>query len=118
MMKYICSITCLLTFASSLCIASDMKVYGNGCGYTARELPRATVVTPSGNTTSYMWSSRPVGMEQVVVHSGRVDNGTAWGKHIEYRPMSPGNAALDSLKRSKTGTEFFFSLLQLLLSQK
>ncbi|MBO5683407.1 MAG: hypothetical protein J6R92_00520 [Akkermansia sp.] len=118
MMKYICSITCLLTFASSISTASDMKVYGKGSGYTTRELPYATVVTPDGNTTSYMGASRPVGMERVVVHSGRVDNGTAWGKHIEYRPMSPGKAALDSLKRSKTGTEVFFSLLQLLLSKK
>ena len=117
-MKYFCYITCLLTFASSLCIASDMKVYGKGCGYTARELPRATVVTPSGNTTSYMGSSRPVGMERVVVHSGRVDNGTAWGKHIEYRPMSPGNAARDTFKRSSNGTELIINLLFVLLGSK
>lgn len=117
-MKYFCYITCLLTFASSLCIASDMKVYGKGCGYTARELPRATVVTPSGNTTSYMGSSRPVGMERVVVHSGRVDNGTAWGKHIEYRPMSPGNAAGDAFKRSSNGTELIINLLLVLLGSK
>lgn len=117
MMKYICSITGLLTFASSISTASDMKVYGKGSGYTTRELPYATVVTPDGNTTTFC-SPRPVGMERVVVHSGRVDNGSSWGKQIEYRPMSPGKAALDSLKRSKTGTEFFSSLLQLLLSKK
>lgn len=63
-------------------------------------LDRATLCTPSGKTETYTGRNIPSGMKPVIVHGGRPDNGTSWGKHIEYVPMSRREAAIHQLKNT------------------
>lgn len=70
------------------------EVHGSGShGYAPLEV--ATVVNDNGHATRKPTVEVPEGKVPVVVHSGRPDNGTAWGKHIEYRPQTSSEMALE-----------------------
>lgn len=72
------------------------EIYGNSQkGYGIME--RATLVDEKGRITSSRGDlNPPSGMKPVVVHSGRPDNGTEWGKHIEYVPKTKAELSRDN----------------------
>lgn len=72
---------------SSVSVSSIKETYGSG-GYGYRPGSLATIVDREGNVSHSYQATPPQGTVPVVVHTGRPDNGSAWGKHVEYRPQT------------------------------
>lgn len=80
--------------------AHSIKTVSNGSGPGYAPLERATLITPDGRVSSYTGTNIPAGMKPVVYHPGRVDNGTYWGKHVEYKPMTRKETAEHTIKNT------------------
>lgn len=76
------------------------RVYGNGTGY--RPLERATAISPDGKIGTYE-GNVPPGKVAVVTHSGRPDNGSEWGKHVELRDAPPLRDQLTTTDKVELG---------------
>lgn len=75
-------------------------VYGKGTGYGYPG--RATVALPDGSMSTYN-GDVPLNKIPVVVHAGRPDNGSEWGKHIEYRDVPPLSKQLNTNDKIELG---------------
>ena len=76
---------------SSVSVSSIKETYGSG-GYGYRPGSSATIVDRNGNVSHSSQATPPHGTVPVVVHTGRPDNGSEWGKHVEYRPQTKAEA--------------------------
>lgn len=72
---------------SPVMVSSIKETYGTG-GYGYSPGSSATIVDRNGNVSRSCQVTPPSGTVPVVVHTGRPDNGSEWGKHVEYRPQT------------------------------
>lgn len=88
------------------------EIYGSGQrGYGPME--RATIVDEKGKiTTSVGTLNPPPGMKAVVVHSGRPDNGTEWGKHGKYVPKTNAELFRDNAAAAFIGAYNCYAALE------
>lgn len=63
------------------------EIHGSG-GHGYAPLDVATTVDEKGHVSQRPTIKVPEGKVPEVVHSGRPDNGTTWGKHIEFRDQT------------------------------
>ena len=70
-----------------------------------------TVKYPSGRIERTYTPQAPKGQKPVVVHTGRPDNGTDWGRHIEFRDKTREDHIGEAMDSASDEAKIIFWLI-------